>query len=281
MAYLPLEQKTSATLVVAVVAGLLWQVGAGPGLLAQDMPEDDLYLMDLGIVIEPGGEDAPGPGAALPSSDDLMLMVGKGPAGAAYVESTRELRSLLDDLSLKIITLENSLDQDLNAVRLENDRLRALIKKIQSNRRSAESLPGKEILADRVDVPTKPAALPESPSYRHVFRAYRAGLYPEVIALCPYVAAASMSRNEAVQLAYWWADASFRTGQFDEALTVLHQTAVIDHELQDDAIILEGLILLKQGKPQAALAQFETIIQQYPTSDYHRMAELTAKELTH
>ncbi|MCK4578608.1 MAG: hypothetical protein KAU50_07445, partial [Candidatus Marinimicrobia bacterium] len=52
-----------------------------------------------------------------------------------------------------------------------------------------------------------------------------------------------------------------------------------EHHLKDDAIILRGLIFLKQGHKQLALVQFQSIIDDYPTSDYHRLAVLTLKEI--
>ncbi len=209
-------------------------------------------------------------------------MVGRGLAGAACVASTEELRSLLEDLSQKINNLENSLDQDMEAVRLENERLRTLIRKIQTQRQSAEVLPPKDVplTGSNLTVETAHAVpIPDQPSYHHVFQAYRAGHYDQVLALCRDMDGAAITPDEGVQLAYWCADAYFRTGQFDEALASLDKTVATNHELQDDAIILRGLIFLKQGKTQAALTQFETIIQQYPASEYHRLAELTVKEL--
>ena len=74
---------------------------------AQD--REDVYLMDLGIVIEPDSKGGD-------SSATGVLSVTKAPAGAAYVESTRELRSVLDDLRSKIEVLEYSLDEDVEAI---------------------------------------------------------------------------------------------------------------------------------------------------------------------
>ncbi len=281
MGYSRSGHKVLRALVTAGVAWLVWCPCGGTPLAAQDRPEDDLYLLDLGIVIEPGGPDSLGQGADQPPSD-IGLMVGKGPAGAAYVESTKELRYLLEDLGQKINNLENSLDQNMEAVRLENERLRMLIRKIQTQRQSAEVKPPKDVPFAGPNLTVEAAhavPIPDQPSYHHVFQAYRAGHYDQVLALCRQVDKAAITDDEGVQLAYWCADAYFRTGQFDEALASLDQTVATDHELQDDAIILRGLILLKQGKTHAALTQFETIIQQYPASEYHRLAELTVKEL--
>lgn len=281
MGYNRSGRKMMWVLVTVSVVGIAWFSWGGTHLVAQDQTEGDLYLMDLGIVIEPSGRDS-SRRSATQATNDISLMVGKGPAGAAYVASTKELRYLLEDLSQKINNLENSLDQDMEAVRLENERLRTLIRKIQTQRQSDDVSPPEAALITRSRLtmeaaPAKP--IPDRPRYHHVFQAYRAGRYDQVLALCRHVEMAAITRDEGVQLAYWRADANFRTGQFDEALASLDKTIAPDHELQDDAIILRGLILLKQGKAQAALTQFETIIQQYPASEYHRLAELTVKEL--
>ncbi|MCH7858786.1 MAG: tetratricopeptide repeat protein [Candidatus Marinimicrobia bacterium] len=281
MGYIRSGCRMVGALVTAGMVGFAWLLWGGTPLLAQDQQEEDLYLMDLGIVIEPVDPDASGVRAAQ-LTNDIRLMVGKGPAGAAYVASTKELRHLLEDLSQKINHLENSLDQDMEAVRLENARLRALIRKIQTQRQTAEGPPPKDGSPPGSSLTVEAARavpIPDQPSYQHVFKAYRAGRYDQVLALCRQVDRAASTPDEGVQLGYWCADAYYRTGQFDEALASLDKTAATDHELQDDAIILRGLILMKQGRTQAARAQFETIIQQYPTSEYHRLAELTAKEL--
>jgi|GEM_PF-6901413 len=258
--------------------------GPGSALAAQDKQDEDVYLMDLGIIIEPGRLDSAAGTDSLPEIGDVGLIVGKEPPGAAYIESTRELRSALDDISGKINSLENSLDQDMEAVRLENERLRALIRKIQSERKESEVSRAVESAPDWVEpYPGKTARtpLPDNPGFRHVLQAYRAGHLDDLIELCQAIDESAFSTKERVHVAYWCADAYFHRGQFEEALRALEKVPATDHELGDDAVVLQGLIYLRQGKAQQARSSFQTILSQYPASDYQRLAELTIKELKH
>lgn len=240
--------------------------------------------MDLGIIIEPDRQDSAAQANPLPTGDDVGLMVGKEPPGAAFIESTKELRLVLDDLSGKINTLENSLNQDVEAVRLENERLRELIQKIQTSRKENEVSQAVQSVSDEVvPSPEEPthSSLPDNPNYHHVLQAYRAGFLDDVILLSQALDESTIGREEHIQVAYWCADAHFRRGQLDEALQVLEEVPTANHELGDDAIVLQGLIYLRQGKSREARSRFETIISQYPASDYLRLAELTIKELKH
>jgi len=271
-------------LMVVLVIGVF--VSPGSALVAQDKQDEDVYLMDLGIIIEPGRLDSAAGADSLSEMGDVGLMVGKEPPGAAYIESTKELRSALDDISGKINSLENSLDQDMEAVRLENERLRALIRKIQSERKENEVSQAVESAQDGVEpYPGKTARspLPDSPGFRHVLQAYRAGRLDDLIELCQAIDESAFSPTERVHVAYWCADAYFHRGQFEEALQALEElpATATDHELRDDAVVLQGLIYLRQGKAQQARSRFQIILNQYPASEYQRLAELTIKELKH
>ncbi|UCH62139.1 MAG: tetratricopeptide repeat protein [Fidelibacterota bacterium] len=259
-------------------------VGAGSALVAQDTQDEDVYLMDLGIIIEPGHVDSAAGADSLPAMDDVGLMVGKEPPGAAYIESTRELRTALDDLSGKINSLEHSLDQDMEGVRLENERLRTLIRKIQSERKESEVSQALESAPDWVEPfpgETAQSPLPDNPGFRHILQAYRAGRLDDLIELSQVIDESILSTKERVHVAYWRADAYFHRGRFDEALQALEEVPATDHELRDDIVVLQGLIYLRQGKAQQARSRFQTILSQYPASEYQRLAELTIKELKH
>jgi TolA-binding protein len=255
--------------------------GPATALIAQPQEEEQVYLPDLGIIIEPGQEDSTTTPGTLPTMGNVELTVGKEPPGAAFIESTKELRAVLDDLSGKINDLESSLNEDVESVRLENERLRSLIRKIQSTRKEAEVVQALERASSEPPPASQEEALSAPPvsNYRDIFRAYREGLFEAVIILSSVLDKSNLSPEESAQTAYWLADASFRRGHYAEALEVLDEVPISDHELIDDSIVLQGLIYLRQGRPQEARDRFQTIISQYPASDYHRLAELTIKEL--
>lgn len=258
--------------------------GSGQDLGAQNQQEEGVYLPDLGIVIEPESHDSSVISDRAAAGAEVDLLVGTAPPGAAFIESTKELRTVLDDLSGKITEIEGSLNNDLDAVRLENERLRSLIRKIQTERKEAEVTQAMATTQDVEEfnqVEEMPAFLSSKPTYRDILRVYSAGQYEDVLVLSAAFDESGLDDTRRTQLAYWRADACFRTGQFDAALQFLQQVLAGDHELKDDAIVLQGLVYLRQGQPQRARIFFETIIQDYPTSTYYRLAELTIKELNH
>ncbi|MEE9465801.1 MAG: tetratricopeptide repeat protein [Candidatus Neomarinimicrobiota bacterium] len=262
------EGKNLVSLGICFLASL-WLVMPGNITLAQE--SKDVYLLDLGIVIE---NDS----LAGDTASNAVLSINKAPAGAAYVESTRELRSVLDELRSKIEVLENSLDQDVNAVRLENQRLRALIRKIQTERLESSAMAAD---ADRASAPAPPPEIPLAgkADYRDILSAYRLGHYDRVGSLCSAIAQTELDQAQLQQVAYWCADANYRTGRYDEALAALENVTADGDDLQDDAIILRGLIFMRQGRNAEALTQFRIVIDTFPASDYLRLAELTIKEL--
>jgi tetratricopeptide (TPR) repeat protein len=266
-------------LFLALIPGLF----QGP-LNGQSQQEEGVYLPDLGIVIEPESYDSSIIAGRAAASEEVDMMVGTAPPGAAFIESTKELRTVLDDLSGKITEIEGSLNNDLDAVRLENERLRSLIRKIQTERKEAEVTQALSNLGEMEESERagELTVVPFSrPTYRDILRVYSAGQYEDVLTLSAAFDESGLDNARRTQLAYWRADACFRTGQFDAALQFLQQVLAGDHELKDDAIVLLGLLYIRRGQPQQARVFFERIIQEYPSSSYFRLAELTIKELNH
>jgi tetratricopeptide (TPR) repeat protein len=254
----------------------------GQDLFAQNQQEEGVYLPDLGIVIEPESHDSSVVSGRAAAGEEVDLLVGTAPPGAAFVESTKELRTVLDNLSGKITELEGSLNNDMDGVRMENERLRSLIRKIQTERKEAEvaqDMANAQEVEEFTQIEEMPTLLSIKPTYRDIMRVYSAGQYEDVLMLSAAFDESGLDDTQRTQLAYWRADACFRTGQFDSALQFLQQVLAGDHELKDDAIVLQGLIHIRQGQPRQARVYFDRIIQDYPSSTYYRLAELTIKEL--
>lgn len=262
----PAPMKFRYTLLSLVISAAI--------LPGQDRQLKDIYLPDLGIVID----------AEKDSAGTVNLLLEKQAASAAYMESTRDLRTVLDQLNSKITGLESSLSDDMSAMRLENERLRSMIRKLQSDREEARAMRAlqerdTEDLPARSSKPQLPAKPQEAVSLSEALVAYLGGEYAELIVVCGRIDDTTLSRTQAAQISYWCADAHFRQGNFDEALLSLGTEAIDGHELKDDAIILRGLIYVKLGEPELARNQFETILSHYPTSAYYRLAEMTVREL--
>lgn len=247
--------------------------------VGQEDKSQDVFLPDLGIIIDFREGST--------STADILLE--KQSASAAYMESTRELRTLLEELSAKITGLESSLDEDMSAMRLENGRLRSLIQRLQADREKERTQRAAQLAEPADPAPARFAAGPEpaiatrpaggSVRLSDIMAAYLSGDYAAVASLCENMDATILPPGQATQLAYWSADAHFRLGEFDAALLSLGAIVNNKHELWDDAIVLKGLVYLKLGRADQARGQFEAILNHYPASDYYRLAELTVREL--
>jgi TolA-binding protein len=252
-------------------------MGIVPEAIGQSKESDDVLLLDLGIVIE--------------SSDSIStesnkrtesLSFSSMPGGAAFVQSTKELRSVLDELRSQIAQLESSLDGDVDEVRLENQRLRELLSKLQEGNAVPVDQPDQivdDLKKREVPVESPPELYQVPVDWREVMKAYRAGNYSAVVTLCDALPEVLLSNGEPNQVTYWCGAGYFSVGQLESALEILKSITTEKSPVQDDAIILTGLILMKQGHAIEARNQFQRIIDYYPESDYHRLAGLTLKEL--
>ena len=255
-------------------------------LLAAQEPGDEAVLMlDLGIIIEPESADSATRADRVAAGNEIKLLLGTAPPGATFIATTKELRSALDELSGQINSLENSLNQDVEAVRLENERLRSLIRKIQTSRSEEQAARAAARLKEQTE-PARDVAVSQAPpmegaTYRAALQTYRSGNYAATIRVGEALNFADLTPEQAAQVAYWHGDALFRLGRLDEALSVLEPALSSGDALVDDAIVLAGLIYMRQGKAAAARSRFEAIVSQHPTSAYHRLAVLTIKELKH
>jgi len=254
-----------------------FMMGIVPEAIGQTNESGDILLLDLGIVIESSDSTSTESNKRTGS-----LSISSMPGGAAYVQSTKELHSVLDELRSQIAQLELSLDGDVDEVRLENQRLRELLSKLQEE--NVTPVDQSDQIVDDLkkrEVPVEsPPELYQVPAdWREVMKAYRAGNYSAVITLCDALPEVLLNNGQPDQVAYWCGAAYFSEGQLKSALEMLKAITAENSPVQDDAIILTGLILIKQGRAIEARDHFQRIIDYYPESDYHRLAGLTLKEL--
>lgn len=249
--------------------------------------ERDRILMDLGVVILPQAVDN------LLAKPARQFIAGEV-SGAAVVKSNQELRELLNDLSKRINNLENSLElnEQIETMQLENARLRELIKKSQTYEgipKNMTAAPPQTLLETPSDIKTESDPEPllsvesmfiaRDAEYGIILDAFRRGNYQKVLALSPRLNRTQLSDIKILQVIYWRADALFRLGRFKEALPFLAKVVEAAHPMKDDAIVLQGLSYIRLNEPEKALARFEMILNNHPTSSYYRLAELTIKEL--
>lgn len=101
-------------------AALTGQSSSGP-------VNDDIFFLDLGIVIEPGtGKEEVNRLVKAPP-DRVKFFLDKEPSGSVYMASTRELHETLTRISDRIDLLEEAFHREISTVRKENQELREMV----------------------------------------------------------------------------------------------------------------------------------------------------------
>ncbi|MFQ6673305.1 MAG: tol-pal system YbgF family protein [Fidelibacterota bacterium] len=78
---------------------------------------------------------------------------------------------------------------------------------------------------------------------------------------------------------YWIADCYYQLGEYEEALGALAAIRPLLHsDKQDDAMVLTGLVYRQLGDETQAMEAFGSIIDEYPTSEYFKLAQMELRK---
>ncbi|MFQ6607129.1 MAG: tol-pal system YbgF family protein [Fidelibacterota bacterium] len=272
---------------------------------------DDFFL-DLGIVIEPSTGNEKINRFIQAPPEKVKLFIDKAPSGSVYMASTKELQETLIRINRKIESLQLAFQRQTNYLKEENNELRLMITDLmeQVNTPAEVSTPtvspgekhsnseeitttspimelakgssvkapnSKEIDEEQISLVVKddkPAVFNRMLYMNAVF-AYQREDYQTAIRQFKDLAVNVADDITAGNVIYWMADCHFQLGQPTEALSVLSQLdAFKGSDKLDDAKILEGLSLRQLGRYEQATAAFAKVVEQYPESEYYRLAQM-------
>lgn len=261
----------------------------------------DIFFLDLGIVIEPStGNETYNRKVAAPSTE-TAFRIKKVQSGSVYVSTSKEMLAALERINQRIATLEQSLQTEVQALRMENQELRTMLTDYLETPVEEPPLPEVPLEEDELapaflsdepvvrelpiaEVPP-PITLPAPPSrtfdqtaYMSAVFAYQREDYVTALNYFSHLALDQAPPQVADNILYWMADAYQQLGNYDEALALLEQVVGRENSPRvDDALVQQGLIYRRLGQDSLSLSAFKQVVTNYPSSEYVKLAQLELK----
>ena len=267
----------------------------------------DIFVLDLGIVIEPATGDESYSRLVKSTSDEVKLKIKKVESGSVYMAASKEMLSALQRIQTRMDELEISFQNEIHSLKDENAELRGMLAEytrppLQKPSRPRLDIPAlEEDLAILNEVKTtsemptmktvpkmkapkktekksqKPAFSPST--YMAGVMAYQKEDYSTAVQQFLQLDLSKTDIHTATNILYWIADAHQQMGDYQTAINVLDQLLRIPKsDRTDDALIQKGLLYRKTGQEELALESFYTVVNDYPDSDYIRLAQLELKK---
>ncbi|NOZ75071.1 MAG: tetratricopeptide repeat protein [FCB group bacterium] len=271
----------------------------------------DIFFLDLGIVIEPRTGKEVYNRLVNPNSEEIKLRIKKVESGSVYMATSKEMLNALQRIQQRMDVLEQSFQSQISMLRDENQELKGMLADIKtpvpvtpaaSVTRPAtkpDIAPVKEPPKKNITVevagsdnsspvaqskkvkpaPEKKPALNYSEYMAAVF-AYQREDYRVALKHFNNLDLALATPEIAANILYWSADAHSQLGEPYQALSLLDQllSRHISSDRVDDALVQKGLLYRKTGQDELALAAFHRLVQEFPSSEYSRLASMELKK---
>lgn len=291
-------------LVLLLGTGLLFGQGQAPASVS------DIFFLDLGIVIEPLTGKEQYSRLVKSPSQEVKFRINKVKSGEVYMATSKEMLGTLDRINLRIASLEQSFHVEMNRLERENEELRGILSDMRSTLAATSPQPAVEKPAVIAAAPSKkppvlaaksepvkvksskPAAkkMPENKpavaSQKFDQAEYMAGVfayqredYSEALKHFDKLLLTNVSQRTTANVLYWMADSHQRQSNYQQALEILDKVLSLGQtDRRDDALIQKGLLFRKLGQEEQALFAFEKLVDEYPTSEYVKLARLELKK---
>jgi TolA-binding protein len=211
-------------------------------------------LYDLGIIIEEPAENS-------------ERAVHKQPVAIPGTQKIDREITQLEELLIRLTTLERYVQNQISLLRQDNDELRSLIQKLESGQTSS---------IRTVEAPKK---LTAKDRYISGLKFYNSREYKKAIG--EFEAAAQLAQDKTTrENSYFWiGDCYYRLQNYYQAIETLRVLTKTKNEKTDDALLIMGLSYKKLGNTKKALEQFEKIVETFPESEYQRLARVEIDRL--
>jgi len=282
-----------------------------------DATNADIFFLDLGIVIEPRTGKEVYNRLVNPSSEEVKLRIKKVESGSVYMATSKEMLNALQRIQQRMDVLEKSFQTQISVLRAENQELKGMLTEIKSKPTSvpvsnitAVTLPKAEPDVPKIDpqpspktldvaeqstpslIETSPAPHTKIPppkvkkpslnysEYMAAIFAYQREDYREALKHFEKLDLSTATPEMAANILYWSADAHNQLGETYQALSLLDEllSKHIQSDRVDDALVQKGLLYRKTGQKELALAAFTRLVQEFPSSEYSRLASMELKK---
>ena len=266
----------------------------------------EIFFLDLGIVIEPSiGNESYNRIVEAPT-EEIAFQIKKAESGSVYMAASSEMLASLDRINDRITLLEKSFQQKIGGLQKENQNLKDMLMEINSGPPAVPVEPGQSMVENPVELSTAskedpkpmdtelktplvsetvelPVVTPEIPSFSHqdymsgVF-AYQREDFPMALDYFSNLVLDKSTKDITNNVLYWMADSYQQLGDFNNALISLEKILEDpDSDHIDDALIKKGLLHRKLGQMEESLILFNQLVNNFPRSEYAKLARMEIK----
>jgi TolA-binding protein len=259
----------------------------------------EVFFLDLGIVIEPStGEEEYNRVVESPS-EEINFQVKKAKSGAIYMAASSEMLASLERINNRIAKLESSFQEKLFNLQQENELLKNMITDIDKRPSMVNEVASKLEVEREVSLisPIKDQAEPlvtlksnnnkqpeklieefNSKDYMAGVFAYQQDNFQLAIQYFANLHLINADKNVSDNVIYWMADSYQQLGDIDNAIIYLDMVIEKNNsEHIDDALIKKGLLHRKRGEKDQSLVVFNKLVNNYPKSEYVKLARMEIK----
>ena len=255
----------------------------------------EIFLLDLGLVIEPStGEESYNRRVESPSKE-VNIRIKQIKSGTVYSVATQELLTAIERINTRISALEKSFHSELIALKYENQELQQLL----ASARPVLEKPNLPYIsfttvepqiidnAHPVDLPVVKSivVIPPDPYYGFDNKKYLKGMYAyqcenfsKALKCFDNLDLKTADMKTIENVLYWTADAYLHVHDYDQALATLDELLEYPKsDMADDALVKKGLLYKELGNMDLAMNSFKKVVVGHPDSEYSRLAALEIK----
>ena len=255
----------------------------------------EIFLLDLGIVIEPStGEESYNRRVESPSKE-VNIRIKQIKSGTVYSVATQELLTAIERINTRISALEKSFHSELIALKYENKELQQLLAAARPVLEKPDlpyiSLTTVEpqiiddahpvdlpIVKSIVVIPPDPYDGFDNKKYLKGMYAYQCENFSKALKCFDNLDLKTADMKTIENVLYWTADAYLHVHNYERALATLDELLEYPKsDMADDALVKKGLLYKALGNMDLAMNSFKKVVVGHPDSEYSRLAALEIK----
>ena len=266
----------------------------------------EVFFLDLGIVIEPSVGNESYNRIVESPTEEIAFQIKKAQSGSVYMAASSEMLASLDRINDRIALLEKSFEQKISGLQDENKILKDMMMDINIGHTAVTMSPEQSMAENPVELLTEsnedlkpvdlesktplvseivemPVITPVIPSFNQqdymagVF-AYQREDFPMALDYFSNLVLDKSTKDIINNVLYWMADSYQQIGDFNNALISLEKILTDpDSDHVDDALIKKGLLHRKLGQTEESLIVFNQLVNNFPRSEYAKLARMEIK----
>ena len=266
----------------------------------------EVFFLDLGIVIEPSVGNESYNRIVESPTEEVAIQIKKAQSGSVYMAASSEMLASLDRINDRITLLEKSFEQKIGGLQDENKILKDMMMEINIGHTGVTMSPEESMVENPVELLTAskegsklvdlksktplvsetieiPISAPVIPSFNQqdymagVF-AYQREDFPMALDYFSNLVLDKSTKDIINNVLYWMADSYQQIGDFNNALISLEKILIDpDSDHLDDALIKKGLLHRKLGQKEESLIVFNQLVNNFPKSEYAKLARMEIK----